>query len=272
MALESFPPMMLVSARFLISGSILLAVVKARGGQLPSGDALRKTAFAGVLILGLGNAALTVSELFIASGMAGLMITISPFWMISLEAALPGGQRLHGPTVAGMVVGLLGALVLLAPDLTGQSLDRSLLRGFLILQVGMAAWSFGSIYQRRQAVGGHALAVGAIHQLAAGIAFLPIAALVPAHPVEWSVRGVGAMIYLIVFGSIIGYTSYTYVLERLPVAVVSIHSYLNCVVAVVLGWLVYREPFGWREGSAMGIIFLGVAIVKSQSLRGSRDA
>ncbi len=267
MALEAIPPLWLVSGRFLLSGGIATAVVWWRREWIPPGRDLWRSALYGVLILGVGNGALTFSELYIASGLAGLFITFSPFWMVGIEALLPGGERLHGPTLAGMLVGLAGAVLLLSPALSGDTHAQSLLTGFLILQAGMASWSFGSIAQRRLPSAGSPLAVGALHQLAAGLAFLPPALLGPPPPLLWDPRAYGALLYLVFFGSIIGYTSYSYALRHLPVALVSIHNYVNCVVAVALGWLFYREPFGMREALAMGVIFAGVAIVKRSAAR-----
>src|SRR5260370_4625918 len=97
----------------------------------------------------------------------------------------------------------------------------------------------------------HPMFVGAIHQLAAGLAFLRMALLVPEHPVAGSWRGTAAILYLVAFGSIVGYSSYAYALDKLPVAVVSVYPYVNSIVAVGLGWLFYREPFGWLEAVAM---------------------
>ncbi len=265
MALESFPPLVLVSARFLISGSILLASSVLLKAPLPKGRELARTALNGVLILGIGNAALTFSELWIPSGMAALLVATSAFWMVGAEAMLPGGERLHLPTVAGLVVGTAGAALLLAPASRAGSLDKGLVAGFLVLQFGCLAWSFGSIVQRRMEKVAHPVVSGAIQQLAAGLAFLPTAILIQEHPVRWQFRGTAALVYLVVFGSIVGYSSYIYALEKLPVALVSIYTYVNPVVAVLLGWLVYREPFGKREILAMLVIFLGVALVKRYS-------
>ena len=102
-------------------------------------------------------------------------------------------------------------------------------------------------------------------RLAAGVAAIPIAMLAPQSPIHWSLRGVGALLYLVIFGSWVGYTAYIYGLGRIPVAIFSTYSYVNCVVAVALGWLVYREPFGLKETAAMLIIFVGVGIVKWQT-------
>jgi drug/metabolite transporter (DMT)-like permease len=166
-----------------------------------------------------------------------------------------------------MAVGLLGASLLFTPDQGPFHVDRNLLSGFLMLQVGMAGWSFGSIYQRRQAGKAHPVIAGAVQQLAAGLILAPFAAVLPAHPIHWSTRGVLALLYLVTFGSIVGYSAYMYALDRLPVAIVSVYPYVNAIVAVGLGWLFYREPFGGREAIAMVVIFASVAAVKRYSLK-----
>ena len=190
MALESFPPFLLVAARFILSGSILLAFALARGLHIPRGRDLRIASITGVLILGVGNGMLVFAELLVPSGVAGLIITISPFWMVGIEAMLAGGEPLHLPAIFGMIVGLGGAALLFAPDLHSHGFNHNLLMGFLLLQVGMASWSFGSIYQRRNAGKAHPVIAGAVQQLAAGLATLPFALAVREHPVHWSARGV----------------------------------------------------------------------------------
>jgi drug/metabolite transporter (DMT)-like permease len=262
MSLESFPPLMLICARFVISGSLMLAAIKLRGGALPRGRDLRAACLSGVLVLGIGNGALVFAEQWVPSGLACLIITISPFWMVGAEALLPGGEPLHLPTILGMLVGLGGAALLFAPDVHTHTFHAGLLSGFLILQLGMAGWAFGSIFQKRQVTGTHPIVIGAVQQLAAGLSFLPLVLLFPGHPVHWSLRGGLAILYLVMFGSIVGYSAYIYALDRLPVAVASIYPYVNAMVAVTLGWLFYREPFGLREAAAMAIIFTGVALVK----------
>lgn len=267
MALESFPPLVLISSRFIISGSIMLAVAAMMGARMPRGRQLARTAFNGVLILGVGNGCLTYAELWIPSGLAALIITTSPFWMVGVERMFPGGERLHPPTLAGMLIGLTGAALLVGPGAFEEGLESSVLQGFLLLQLGCFSWSLGSIVQRRQANQIHPFINGAVQQLAAGLAFLLPALTIKEHPIVWSARGVGAVAYLVVFGSIVGYSAYVYSLEHLPVAMASIYGYVNPVVAVSLGWLFYREPFGLREAAAMLVIFAGVAVVKYSTMR-----
>jgi drug/metabolite transporter (DMT)-like permease len=265
MALETFPPLALVSTRYIVSGAILLAYARARGLYLPRGKELAEACFSGFFTLCIGNGALVFAETFIPSGMAGLIITISPFWMVGMEALLPGGERLHAPTIGGMAVGLAGAALLFTPDPGSTAVNRYVLQGFLLLQIGMAGWSFGSISQRRSAGKAHSVIAGAVQQLAAGLILAPFALLIHEHPLHWSARGVLALLYLVCFGSIVGYSAYVYVMDRLPVAIVSVYPYVNAVVAVTLGWLFYREPFGPREALAMAVIFVGVALVKRYS-------
>ncbi len=262
MALESFAPLQLVAIRYVASGLILLVAARAAGARLPTGRELWFTAFYGVVILGLGNGALSFAEEIIPSGLAALFITTSPFWMIGFEALLPGGERLHGPTIAGMLVGLAGTLLLVAPSAIHQGFGGPVLTGFILLQFGCCGWSLGSIAQRRYETRAHPVVSGAVQQLATGLVFTAASLFIKQRPIHWSTRGTGAVIYLVIFGSIVGYSSYIYVLEKLPVSIVSIYNYINPVVAVFLGWLFYREAFGIRELFAMVIIFMGVALVK----------
>ena len=265
MSLETFPPLVLVTVRYLLSGSIMLLFARARGLYLPRGRELAAACISGFLTLGVGNGALVFAEVLVPSGIASLIVSISPFWMVAAEALLPGGERLHAPTLGGMAVGLAGAALLFTPDADTHGINRALLTGFLILQVGMVGWSFGSIYQRRKAGRAHPVVAGGVQQLAAALILLPFSLLIPQASLHWSTRGVSALCYLVVFGSLVGYSAYVYAMDRLPVAIVSIYPYANAVVAVFLGWLFYREPFGPRELVAMAIIFAGVAMVKKYS-------
>jgi len=264
MALESFPPFLLVSMRYLLSGAIMLAGAALMRIKLPKGRELFQTALNGVIILGIGNGCLAFAEQWIPSGLAALFISTSPFWMVGLEALIPGGESLHAPTIAGMLIGFAGVAILVVPTGAG-GIGTSVLAGFLVLQFGCAGWSLGSIAQRRTPTVAHPMISGAVQQLATGLVFIVPALLIKGHPVYWSARGTGALLYLVIFGSIVGYSSYIYALSNLPVAIVSIYNYINPVVAVFLGWLFYREPFGLREAVAMAVIFVGVATVKRYS-------
>lgn len=265
--MESFPPFFLMFTRFTCSGLAILIAAWFMGARFPKGSDLLRIARNGIIILGVGTGCLVFAEQWIPSGLAAVFITTGPFWMVGLEALVPGGAKLHGPTLAGMLLGLAGVGVLVAPN-GWNGISKAILTGFLTLQLGCMAWSLGSILQRRKPPDAHPIVSGGVQQLATGLAFIiPALLFEPSKNVHWSTRGGLALLYLVIFGSIVGYSAYIYTLENLPVAIVSIYNYLNPIVAVLLGWLFYREPFGQREALAMVIIFAGVATVKRFSFR-----
>jgi drug/metabolite transporter (DMT)-like permease len=256
------PPATLMCVRYLLSGSVLLIVARSRGAYIPRGRELWGSALYGVLAIGLGTGALTYAEVWVPSGLASLFVTTASFWLVGADAAMPGGEPLHGPTIGAMAIGAAGAALLVAPGGNAfGSNPRLLVAGFLLIQLGYAGWAIGSILQRRQRSRTHPIVSAAVQQFATGVAFIPLALLQP-QATHWTARGIGATVYLAVFGGIIGYSAYVITMARLPVAVASIYSYVNPLVAVLLGVWLYGERFTAREAIAMGIIFAGVALVK----------
>jgi drug/metabolite transporter (DMT)-like permease len=182
--------------------------------------------------------------------------------MVGMEAALPGGEPLHLPTLLAMAVGCGGVALLVAPLLgTEGSGAIGIVPGFLLLQLSCAAWCLGSLLQRRQSSRAHPFANSAVQQFAAGLGAL-IPAIFIGPKAHWTPRAFGAVAYLAVFGSIVGYSAYLYALQNLPIAIASLYTYINPLVAVLLGWIVFREPFGKWESAAVVVIFLGVYLVK----------
>jgi drug/metabolite transporter (DMT)-like permease len=264
-AIESMAPEILMALRYTISGSILLIFAYFSGAHLPTGRELWHTALYGVMIIGIGTGSLVFAEQWVPSGLAAVFITLSPFWMIGIDALIPGGERLHGPTILAMLVGFGGTTLLVLPEILSEGFGGPLLRGFLLIEMGCGGWCLGSILQRRHQTKAHPVVSGAVQQVATGLAFAIPAFLAKPHPSAWTARSIGAVGYLVVFGSIVGYSSYIFVLDRLPVSVVSIYNYVNPVIAVFLGWLFFREHFGVQELLGMLIIFAGVALVKRYS-------
>jgi drug/metabolite transporter (DMT)-like permease len=264
-ALESFSPSLLIAVRFLISGSLMTLGVWWMGHPLPRGKELAWTALFGALILGGGNGCLVYSETLIPSSLAALFITLSPFWYSGLEAIIPGGEKLTRAVLGGIVTGFLGVALLIVPDVLAKGMSGAVWQGFLILQLGSFCWCFGSILQRRRGESAHPFAIAAVQQFAAGVFFVIPALLEREQRADWSPNGIGALMYLVTFGSIVGFSSYVYTLAKLPVAMVSLYTYVNPLVAAVLGSLFYREPFGLLEVAAITIIFAGVFIVKRYS-------
>lgn len=256
------PPATLMCVRYLLSGGVLLIGARLRGVFIPRGRELWGSALYGVLAIGFGTGALTYAEVWVPSGLASLFVTTASFWLVGAEAAMPGGEPLHGPTIGAMLIGAAGAALLVAPGGSAfESGSKLIVAGFVLIQLGYAGWAVGSILQRRQKSKAHPIVSAAVQQFATGAAFIPLALLQPQHT-HWTARGIGATVYLAVFGGIIGYSAYVITMVRLPVAVASIYSYVNPLVAVLLGVWFYGERFTAREAIAMAIIFAGVALVK----------
>lgn len=265
MSLETLSPFQILCLRYTTSGSLMLVVAAVAGARFPRGRELWLTAAFGVVTLGIGNGCLVFAEQWVPSGMASLFLTTSPFWLVGIEAVAPGGERLNGPTLKGMLVGLAGLALLLAPEASDFGARRGVLGGFFLLQLGSAGWAAGSIGQRRLISSAHPFVAGAVQQLATGLAYL-IPMAIEFRPLHWTSRTTEGMLYLVFFGGIVGYSSYIFAMDRLPVALASMYTYVNPIVAVLAGWLVYREAFGVREGIAVAMIFIGVALVKRASV------
>jgi drug/metabolite transporter (DMT)-like permease len=266
---EELPPATLMCVRYLLSGGVMLIVARSRGAYIPRGRELWATAFYGVLTIGVGTGSLVYAEVWVPSGLASLFVTTASFWLVGAEAAMPGGEPLHGPTIGAMAIGAAGAgLLVAAPSgsLFASGSTRMIVAGFVLIQIGYVGWALGSILQRRQDSKAHPIVSAAVQQFAAGAAFV-MPALLQTRSTHWTARGIGATLYLAVFGGIIGYSAYVITITRLPVAVASIYSYVNPLVAVLLGVWLYGEQFTAREGIAMGIIFAGVALVKRAQSR-----
>lgn len=271
-AVGELPPAVLMAVRYTLSGGLILAGARLKKARFPRGHELWMTAGTGVLTIAVGTGALTYAEVWVPSGLASLFVATASFWLVGMDAAMPGGEPLHAPTIAAMTIGAAGAALLVAPGSRvpgGNEFGSfgSMLAGFGLIQLGYAGWGIGSILQRRLKTEAHPIVSAGVQQLATGLAFA-IPALAGSRP-HWTARGIAATLYLAMFGGLIGYSAYLIAMRRLPVAITSIYSYINPLVAVLLGVWLYGEPFSAREGVAMAIIFTGVALVKrAQAAKG----
>jgi drug/metabolite transporter (DMT)-like permease len=261
-ALETIPPIYLIAIRYVISGSILLLAAALGGFHIPRGRELLYTGICGVICIGIGNSFLALSELLIPSGLAALFYTTAPFLMVGIDAILPGGKRPLLSTLAGLCIGLIGVAILVLPAARREGLSGHTVSGFLLLELSAVGWVLGALLQKRVASRALPFVNGAVQQLAAGLSLFLPAAPFEKFPHAVSLRSELAVVYLIIFGSIVGFTSFIYSMTHLPVAIVSIYTFVNPVVAILLGWLFFREPFGTPELTAMLIIFLGIALVR----------
>jgi drug/metabolite transporter (DMT)-like permease len=262
LALDAFGPYYLMATRFSLSGGILLVGAKFLGAKLPQGRDLWLTALLGTITIGMGTGTLVVAEQWIPTGLAALFISMQPFWMVTIDWLLPRGQRPRAKTLRGLLVGLAGVVVLVAPAVLREGWHGRIFLGFLLLQLGVIGWVAGALLQRRLHTEAHPVVIGAVQQLATGFFFLFPATASEPLPHSIGPRAIGGLLYLVLFGSILGYSSFSYAMHKLPPAIVSIYTFVNPIVAVFLGWLMFHEHFGDHELMAMVLIFFGVAIVR----------
>ncbi len=292
-SLESIPPALQGGLRWMVAGSLLTAYLVARGRPLPPRSQWGGIALLGFLMLGLGNGGVVFAEQWVPSGLAAVMVATSPFWMATVEACLPDGERLRKTVVLGLVVGFSGIVLLVWPDLTrGSASSRGFLAGIVALQIASIGWSIGSSYSKRH---GRKAAAAArptdgriegmpddmnellgttAYQMLAGGLIMTAAGTVRG---EWAslfftTRTTVAMLYLSTIGAVGGFVAYSYALRHLPVSFVSLYAYINPVIAVALGVLVLHEPFTWRMAIAAALVFAGVAVVRWEQRPGARQA
>jgi drug/metabolite transporter (DMT)-like permease len=262
LALDAFGPFYLMAIRFLLSGGILLIGARLLGAHIPRGRNLWLTSALGIVTIGMGTGTLVVVEQWMPTGLAALFISMQPFWMVTVDWVLPRGHRPQAKTLRGLLIGLAGVAVLVAPAVLHEGWHGGIFLGFLLLQLGVIGWVVGALLQKRLHTEAHPVVIGAVQQLATGFFFLfPAMAWEPV-PHAIGPRAIGGLLYLVLFGSILGYSAFSYALHKLPPAIVSIYTFVNPMVAVSLGWLLFREHFGHRELTAMSLIFIGVALVR----------
>ena len=254
-ALEGgFPPFLLGGVRFLIAGGLMYAFLRWRGVGAPTRAQWGNAAVMGVLLLLLGNGMVNVAEQTVSSGMTAVAVASAPLWM-GIFAAMRG-QHPSRMEWVGLGIGFLGVLWL--------NLDSSLSAstvGLAALLVASLAWSFGSIWSRGRDLPAPFMAAAA-QMLCGGLAMCIVGATVGERfdgiP---TAHGLAAFAYLIVFGSIIGFSAYIWLLHHVRPALAGSYAYVNPVIAVALGAWLAHERFGPNELLAMGVILLGVVAI-----------
>jgi drug/metabolite transporter (DMT)-like permease len=268
-SLETIPPLLMAGFRWIAAGSILTIALKLRGETLPRPATWPTLTLLGILLLGFGNGGVVWAEQTISSGLAAVLVAACPFWMVGIDALLPGGATLTPRKLAGLVVGFLGIVLLVWPEIRVGESGRMFLQGVVACQIACFGWAAGSIYARKR---GHAeakeenvLATAAFEMLFGGIVLLIAGVLHrEAAQLAFSTRSTGALLYLILFGAIGGFTAYAYALKHMPVASVSLYAYVNPIIAVVLGTLVLKEPFSVRMAIAAAVVLGGMFLVRAE--------
>jgi drug/metabolite transporter (DMT)-like permease len=258
------PPFLFAGTRFVIAGGLLLAISLALGGTLPRDwTSWRIQGTVGLFLLLGGNTFVVWAEQFTDSGVASIFVVTVALWMALFDALVPGSRsRLSARVVAGLALGFAGTILLIGA--TPREIVGADLRGPGALTLASASWAFGSVWFKRQPSHVGNPYVAASMQMLVGGAAVTLVGLALGEAGEWRATpaGLGAMAYLIVFGSIVGYTSYFYALRHAPPTIVGTYAYVNPVIAVLLGWLLLDEALSPRTFVAMALILSAVAWIQ----------
>ena len=263
-AIETLPPYLMAAVRFLIAGAMLYIWVRLRGAERPTRTHwVAATIVGGLLLLG-GNGSVVLAEQWVPSGSAALVIATVPLWMVLLDWARRGGVRPGLGTVLGILGGFAGVGLLVTPgDLAGGRGLHPLGAGLLVFAA--LTWAAGSLYSRKARLPSSVL-LGTAMQMLCGGGLLLAAGVIAGEPAQLSVaavslRSVLALGYLIVFGSLVAFSCYIWILRVSPPALAATYAYVNPLVAVLLGWGLAGEVLNPRVWLATGLIVSSVLVI-----------
>jgi drug/metabolite transporter (DMT)-like permease len=266
-------PFILGSVRFLIAGPLMLGICAARGLKLRQSPRDFAMLLAiGILVLGIGNQGVVWAEQYLDSGLAALLVAVIPLYVALIEVILPGGEGLRARGWAGIGIGFVGLVVLLSPGLREGMHGRSgQFVGGIATMIAAFAWTCGSVLSRRAKVAASAFVAAGWQMCFAGVFNLALVFLVEGRGslarAHFSAQAFWSILWLIVFGSLVGYSAYIYLLTNVPVAKVSTYAYINPIVAVILGAIFLHERLVPVEYLGMAAILLAVYLVTSSKLQ-----
>jgi drug/metabolite transporter (DMT)-like permease len=264
-AIETMPPLLMASARFLIAGTILYAWTRAHSSSArPVLKNWRRAFILGALMIMGGNGCVVLSEQWVPSGFAAILIATVPLWVALLSWMRPGGRRPSGQVAAGIVLGFAGVTMLIGlGNLQGAGVMDS--RGVALLLFSAVSWAVGSLYSQNLHLSHSPLEASAMQMLGGGTC-LAIAGLIHGeaplvHPASFSMQSILALAYLAILGSLVGFTAYSWLLKATTPSRAATYAYVNPAVAVVLGWAIAGEPLTPRMVVSMGIIVAAVIVI-----------
>jgi drug/metabolite transporter (DMT)-like permease len=270
-AVETLPPLLMAGARFLIAGLILLIWARFRTpNDRPTSIDWETGLISGLLLLLGGNGGVVWAEQRVPSGIAALLVAIVPLWMVLLDWGRREGRRPPALVFVGLGLGLVGLALLLGPDALEGHGDISI-TGAIVLVLASLSWAAGSLYTKHAPKASSGLN-GAATQMIAGGLSLAAAAVFAGEPTHMdlahaSSRSILGFLYLVTFGSLVGFTAYIYLLGHTSAAKAATYAYVNPVVAVALGWAFASEPVTTRTLLAAAVILAGVAIITAAQER-----
>lgn len=265
-AIKTIPPFFMAGTRFLVAGLLLLIWCLVKGEKIPAIASVLKIAFSGVLMLYIGNGAVTWVEQYLPSGLAAIIVATVPLWFVLLDKRQWSFYFSNRLIILGLLIGFAGVVLLFSgKGAANLFTDKMRFISLLVLLAGTIAWTAGSLYAKYKNMEGSTMMKVAIQMTAAGMAHFITAFLFKEQDdfvlSQVTTTSLAAMLYLIIFGSLIGYLAYMWLLSVKPASLVGTYAYVNPVVAVFLGWLFVKEAISLPQLIGLGIIIAGLLLI-----------
>jgi len=261
-AVTHFPPFLFVTIRQLIAGAALVIFMLTVGkAKLTGRKYIIHQAIAGFFMISMGNGLVAWAEMTIPSGIAAILCSLMPVTVIMINLIISKNERPNLPIIFGVILGLVGIIMIFGENMNDLGKPEYIL-GIAVIFIAVICWAGASIWMKRHSENTNPFLNAGLQMFFGGLWLIPFSLIFDdLRVISWSAEAVYAMIYLIIFGSIIAYACYSYVLRKLPMTIVSLYAYVNPLVAVILGWLVLDEKLNMRIGVAFVITVAGIYIV-----------
>jgi drug/metabolite transporter (DMT)-like permease len=263
-AIQTMPPLLMASARFLLAGAILYMWSWLKSVPVPRLRQWRQAFTGGAMMMLGGNGCVVLSEQYVPSGLAAILVATVPLWIAVFGWIRPGGRRPTRQVTLGIALGFAGVIMLTGPGNLGGSGSMDP-RGVALLVFSSMSWASGSLYSRNRHLSDSPLRASGMQMLGGGTCLL-VAGLIHGegaqfHPMGFSARSLLAVGYLAILGSVVGFTAYNWLLKVTTPSRAATYAYVNPAVAVVLGWTIGGEPITSRMLVSMSVIVAAVVVI-----------
>ncbi len=267
-AIETMPPFLMAGARFMVAGSILYVWARfSKDYEKPSFKHWRTSFIVGTLLLLGGNGGVVLAQHYISSSLAALLVATEPFWIVLLSWLWLKGTRPNWKVALGLLIGFLGVYLLIGGQSDSSANGSGQILGAFFVIAGAFSWALGSIYGLRATTPKSSALTAGMQMLSGGT----VLTLVGSLKGEWTTFNIAevsanswfAVVYLIIFGSLIGFTAYSWLLKNAEPAMVATYAYVNPIIAVLLGWLIAGETFTTQMLIGAGVIVGSVVLITS---------
>jgi drug/metabolite transporter (DMT)-like permease len=257
-----FPAFLFGAVRQITAGAILTAfMLFVAKIKWPGRQNIINQAIGGFFMISMGNGLVGYAEVHVSSGLAAIICSVMPIWVILINLLINDNEKPTIPIVLGLVVGLTGIVMIFGEHLVEFSNSQYTI-GIILTFVANLGWAAGSVWMKKKNQNSDAFLNAGLQMFFGGLLLLPASLLFDDYTsLQWTEGAIYSLIYLIVFGSVIAYACYSYAIKKLPMTIVSLYAYINPLVAIFLGWMILDEKFNLRIAIAMLITVTGIYIV-----------